>query len=125
MGRIMEWMTSIDIKGLQALADEVHDCKCVFRPKGTADSADSYRPRSAASRMTGWVPYWLSKMGGGQMPRSRIVMRRVREILHLRWEVGLSIRQIVRSSRLSHQTVLTYVRQAQGLRVAVVVASEL
>ena len=52
-------------------------------------------------------------------------MRRAREILHLRWEVGLSIRQIARSSRLSHQTVLTYVRRAQGLRVAVVVASEL
>ena len=48
------------------------------------------------------------------MPRSRIAMRRVREILRLKWELGLSVRRIARSSGLSHPTVLRYIERAQA-----------
>ncbi len=48
------------------------------------------------------------------MPRSRIAMRRVREILRLKWELGLSVRRIARSSGLSHPTVLRYIERAEG-----------
>ena len=48
------------------------------------------------------------------MPRSRIAMRRVREILRLKWELGLSVRQIAHSSGLSHPTVLRYIERARA-----------
>ena len=48
------------------------------------------------------------------MPRSRLSMRRVREILRLRWELGLSARQVARSCGLAHPTVLNYVRRAEA-----------
>ena len=48
------------------------------------------------------------------MPRSRLAMRRVRDILRLRWELGLSVRRIARSTGLSHPTVLNYVRRAES-----------
>ena len=40
------------------------------------------------------------------MPRSRLSMRRVREVLRLSWGLGLSARQVARSCGLSHPTVL-------------------
>ena len=48
------------------------------------------------------------------MPRSRTAMRRVREILRLKWALGLSVRRIARSSGLSHPTVLRYIKRAQA-----------
>ena len=48
------------------------------------------------------------------MPRSRTAMRRVREILRLKWELGLSVRQIAHSSGLSHPTVLRYIERARA-----------
>ena len=41
-------------------------------------------------------------------------MRRVREILRLKWELGLSARQVARSCGLAHPTVLNYVRRAEA-----------
>ena len=39
-------------------------------------------------------------------------MRQIREILRLKWEVGLSDRQVARSCGLSRPTVSKYVRRA-------------
>ena len=38
-------------------------------------------------------------------------MRKIREILRLKWEVGLSARQIARSLSISHSTVLDMLRR--------------
>ena len=48
------------------------------------------------------------------MPRKRLSMRQVHEVLHLKWAVGLSDRQIARSLGLSRPTVAAYVQRAQG-----------
>lgn len=42
------------------------------------------------------------------MPRGRVSMRKVKEILRLRWAAGLGVRQIARSCNLSHSTVSDY-----------------
>jgi transposase len=47
------------------------------------------------------------------MPRKRLSMRQVHEVLRLKWAVGLSERQIARSLGLSRPTVAAYVRRAQ------------
>ena len=46
------------------------------------------------------------------MPRSRSSMRQIREILRLKWEAGLSDRQISLGSGLSRPTVAKYVHRA-------------
>ena len=46
------------------------------------------------------------------MPRSRSAMRQIREILRLKWEAGLSDRQISIGSGLSRPTVAKYVSRA-------------
>ena len=48
------------------------------------------------------------------MPRSRLSMRRVREVLRLSWGLGLSARQVARSCGLSHPTVLAYIRRSRA-----------
>lgn len=48
------------------------------------------------------------------MPRKRLSMRQVHEVLRLKWAVGLSDRQIARSLGLSRPTVAAYVQRAQG-----------
>ena len=47
------------------------------------------------------------------MPRKRVAMRQVREVLRLKWACDLSDRQIAQSLRISRPTVAEYVRQAQ------------
>ena len=47
------------------------------------------------------------------MPRKRVVMRQVREVLRLKWACGLSDRQIAHSLQISRPTVADYVRRAQ------------
>src|SRR5499426_4122754 len=47
------------------------------------------------------------------MPRQRLSMRQVHEVLRLKWAVGLSERQIARSLGLSRPTVAAYVRRVQ------------
>lgn len=46
------------------------------------------------------------------MSKNRLSMRKVREVLRLKWECGLSNRQIARSCSISHSTVAEYVRRA-------------
>lgn len=52
------------------------------------------------------------------MPRERTSMRKIREVLRLKWECGLSHRQVERSVRLGHGSVCNYLRRAKmaGLR---------
>src|SRR5499427_2359913 len=47
------------------------------------------------------------------IPRKRLSMRQVHEVLRLKWAVGLSDRQIARSLGLSRPTVAAYVQRAQ------------
>lgn len=51
------------------------------------------------------------------MPRVRTSMRKIREVLRLKWKLGLSHRQVGRSVRLGHGTVCDYLLRArlQGL----------
>jgi len=52
------------------------------------------------------------------MPRERLSMRTIREVLRLRWEAGLSQREIAISCRLGRSTVRDYLLRAEaaGLR---------
>ncbi len=47
------------------------------------------------------------------MPRVRTSMRKIREVLRLKWKLGLSHRQIKRSVRLGHGTVCDYLLRAK------------
>jgi len=48
------------------------------------------------------------------MPRKRLSMRQVYEVLRLKWAQGLSDRQIAQSLGLSRPTVAHYVQRAQA-----------
>ena len=47
------------------------------------------------------------------MPKERLTVRKIREILRLRWECQLSERIVARSCRISHSTVGDYVKRAE------------
>lgn len=47
------------------------------------------------------------------MPRVRTSMRKIREVLRLKWQLGLSHRQIERSVRIGHGTVFDYLLRAK------------
>jgi transposase len=47
------------------------------------------------------------------MTQERLTMRKVAEVLRLKWECGLSNRAIARSCSISHSTVAEYLRRAQ------------
>lgn len=51
------------------------------------------------------------------MAARRLSMRKMREILRLKYAVGLSNRQIARSCSISHRTVAEYVRRAEAARL--------
>ena len=46
------------------------------------------------------------------MPNERLSMRKIREILRLKWELKLRNRQVSRSCAVSHNTVREYVFRA-------------
>jgi transposase len=48
------------------------------------------------------------------MPQERLTMRKIREILRLKWELKLSERVIARSCCISRSTVAEYVRRAEA-----------
>jgi transposase len=48
------------------------------------------------------------------MPAERLPMRKIHEILRLKWETGLSNRQIAKSCCVSRSTIAEYLRRAQG-----------
>ncbi len=47
------------------------------------------------------------------MPRKKLSMRKIREVLRLKWEGNLSHRAIARSCGISHSTVTDYIRRVQ------------
>lgn len=47
------------------------------------------------------------------MPQERLSMRKIREVFRLRWEQGLTHRQIVQSCRIGQGTVVEYLRRAK------------
>jgi DNA-directed RNA polymerase specialized sigma24 family protein len=47
------------------------------------------------------------------MPTERLTMRKVKEILRLRYGLGLSVRQIAHSCSMSHGSVSNYLQRAQ------------
>jgi hypothetical protein len=48
------------------------------------------------------------------MAQKGLSMRTVREVLRLRWELGLSIHKVGQSCKVSPSTVLDYECRAQG-----------
>ena len=48
------------------------------------------------------------------MPRKRLSMRQVYDVLRLKWAAGLSERQIAHSLGLSRPTVASYMHRAQA-----------
>ncbi len=46
------------------------------------------------------------------MTQERLTMRKIAEVLRLKWECGLSNRTIARSCSISHSTVAQYLRHA-------------
>ena len=52
------------------------------------------------------------------MPARRISMRRIKEILRLKFEFNLNNRQIARSCNIPHSTVINYLRRAEAAGVA-------
>ena len=49
------------------------------------------------------------------MPAPRITMRKIREILRLKWEQGLSHRQIAESCQVARPTVTEYLERATAV----------
>jgi IS30 family transposase len=47
------------------------------------------------------------------MPKERLTLRKIREILRLRWECQLSERVVARSCGISHSTVGDYIKRAE------------
>jgi transposase len=48
------------------------------------------------------------------MTQERLTMRKIREVLRLKWECGLTNRAIARSCSISHSTVGEYLQHAEG-----------
>ena len=59
------------------------------------------------------------------MPKERLTLRKIREILRLRWECQLSERVVARSCRISHSTVGDYVKRAETAGLKWPLAEEL
>jgi transposase len=47
------------------------------------------------------------------MSQERLSMRKISEVLRLKWACGLSLRSIARSCQISHSTVIEYLRRAE------------
>jgi len=56
--------------------------------------------------------------GGTTLPMKRLFMRKLKEVLRLRHELGLGQRQIARSCSIGHGTVYEYLRRAQEAGVS-------
>jgi hypothetical protein len=59
------------------------------------------------------------------MPKERLTVRKIREVLRLRWECQLSEREVARSCRISHSTVGDYVKRAETAGLKWPLAEEL
>ena len=59
------------------------------------------------------------------MPARRLSMRKIREVLRLKFELGLENRQIARSCRIPHSSVANYLRRAQAAGLSWPLAEDL
>ena len=59
------------------------------------------------------------------MAQERLPMRKIREVLRLRYELGRGCREIARACGVSHSTALDYLRRAQAAGLAWPQAGEL
>jgi transposase len=59
------------------------------------------------------------------MARKAVSMRKARDILRLRHEIGLGVRQIARSLRVSHGTVVNYLGRAEAAGIGWPLAAEI
>ena len=47
------------------------------------------------------------------MAKRKLTMRKIKEILRLKWDLGLTDRQVGRSLKIAHSTVREYVKRAE------------
>ena len=66
----------------------------------------------AATLDNGWYVLPFYEGGSIRVPAERLSMRKIKEILRLRFELGLGNRQIARSCLIKHSTVADYLRRA-------------
>src|SRR5208283_1551970 len=59
------------------------------------------------------------------MPNRRLSMRKIKEVLRLKYDCGISEREIARSCQVSRSTVADYIRRAAAARVTWAEASVL
>lgn len=59
------------------------------------------------------------------MSQRRLSMRKIREILRLKWSLNLGLRQIARSCNLSHSTIGEYLARAQAAGITWPLPAEL
>ena len=100
---------------------------CVFHAKPATDSRASLPPIPEESCHPGRQPekafwsrptrdnsrvFWPFPQGGGEMPAKRLSMRKTKEVLRLKWDKGLSNRQIAKACRIGRPTVAEYLRRA-------------
>lgn len=52
------------------------------------------------------------------MPARRVSMRKIRDVLRLKWHSGLSHRQIAKTLKIGHSTVSEYVRRAEAASIS-------
>ena len=58
--------------------------------------------------------YSASFFREGKMPANRLSMRKIREVLRLKWSVGMSNRRIAVSCGIARPTVSEYLRRAES-----------
>src|SRR5215510_5376836 len=79
-----------------------------------APGPDSPNATGPWMQRTTQIPPAPSK-GGAPMPATRIAMRKIREILRLKWAQGLSHRQIAESCQVARPTVTEYIERATAV----------
>ena len=83
-------------------------------PEKTLDNLKS-REYSSRTRM---ITMFFKKGRNQKMPKRRLAMRKIKEILRLHHENGLSIRQIGICCNLSRSTVSDYLAQAKIAQIS-------
>ena len=80
---------------------------------GVRIESESGGSRGLTLGWSSWVDLAFTKEG--ETVRARTAMRKIRDVLRLRWVLSLSYRQIGRSLKIGHGTVGDYVMRAQAV----------
>src|SRR5213083_3351930 len=72
----------------------------------------SRNPRGFRSGAGQPLVRFCSLIGGNRMPAERLSMRKIKEVLRLKFELQLKNREIARSCSIPHSTVANYLRRA-------------